>query len=65
MEEVKAVAPMFGVLDIVLLAGMAGFGVYWAFFRSDGKSEKPSNKGYTIQSVIHFILFCSLQILMI
>ena len=50
-EEVvqAAVAPMFGVLDIVLLAGMAGFGIYWVYFRGSSKPQPPPSKGYTMQ----------------
>jgi len=48
-EAVSANGPMFGVLDIVLLAGMAGFGIYWVYFRSSPKAQPPSNKGYTMQ----------------
>lgn len=44
-----AVAPMFGVLDIVLLAGMAGFGIYWVYFRGSSKPQPPPSKGYTMQ----------------
>lgn len=49
-EEVQAaVAPMFGVLDVVLLAGMAGFGIYWIYFRGSPKTQPPPSKGYTMQ----------------
>nr|CAG4646861.1 EOG090X027R [Megafenestra aurita]SVE92258.1 EOG090X027R [Megafenestra aurita] len=52
-EEVQAaVAPMFGVLDIVLLAGMAGFGVYWVYFRGGSKPQPPPTKGYTMQPTL-------------
>lgn len=44
-----ASAPMFGVLDIVLLAGMAGFGIYWVYFRNSSKPQSPPTKGYTMQ----------------
>jgi hypothetical protein len=44
-----AAAPMFGVLDYVLLAGMAGFGVYWVWFRGNPKPQAPVTKGYSMQ----------------
>lgn len=49
MEEVKAATPMFGILDIVLLAGMAGFGIYWGYFRGRIKQQQPAPKGYSMQ----------------
>lgn len=48
-EAAAANGPMFGVLDIVLLAGMAGFGIYWVYFRGSPKAQPPPNKGYTMQ----------------
>ena len=49
-EGIQAAAsPMFGVLDIVLLAGMAGFGIYWVYFRNNSKAQPPPTKGYTMQ----------------
>nr|SVE75622.1 EOG090X027R [Daphnia hispanica] len=47
-----ASAPMFGVLDIVLLAGMAGFGIYWVYFRNSSKPPTPPTKGYTMQPTL-------------
>ena len=46
MEEVAATTPMFGILDVVLLAGMAGFGIYWGYFRNRAKPAPPASKGY-------------------
>merc|ERR1712127_232166 len=46
MDEVAASAPMFGVLDVVLIAGMAGFGLYWVYFRNSAKPQQPPSKGY-------------------
>ena len=48
-EVTAANGPMFGVLDIVLLAGMAGFGIYWVYFRGSPKVQPPPSKGYTMQ----------------
>nr|CAG4640676.1 EOG090X027R [Eulimnadia texana] len=36
MNKVAA-TPWFGVMDVILLAGMAGFGVYWVYFRNKDK----------------------------
>nr|CAG4651637.1 EOG090X027R [Triops cancriformis] len=43
--------PMFGVLDVVLLAAMAGFGVYWVYFRNKNSisSSAPPKTSYTMQ----------------
>ncbi len=49
MEEIKASAPMFGILDVVLLVGMAGFGIYWGYFRNKAKPQTPAPKGYSMQ----------------
>lgn len=49
MEEVATVAPMFGILDVVLIAGMAGFGLYWVYFRGSPKPPQPQPKGFTMQ----------------
>jgi len=46
MEEVAASAPMFGVLDVVLIAGMAGFGLYWVYFKNNAKKQQAAPKGY-------------------
>ena len=48
-EAAAANGPMFGVLDLVLLAGMAGFGIYWVYFRGSSKAQPPPSKGYTMQ----------------
>lgn len=50
MEEAAqaASAPLFGVLDVVLLAGMAGFGLYWLWFRGGSKPQPPPSRGYTM-----------------
>lgn len=50
MEEAAQAGspPLFGVLDVVLLAGMAGFGVYWLWFRGSSKPAPPASKGYTM-----------------
>lgn len=49
VNTTAASAPMFGVLDVVLLAGMAGFGIYWMYFRGNNKPQPPTSKGYTMQ----------------
>jgi len=46
MDEVATSAPMFGVLDVVLIAGMAGFGLYWVYFRNSAKKQQVAPKGY-------------------
>lgn len=54
MEEAAQAGspPLFGVLDVVLLAGMAGFGVYWLWFRGSSKPAPPASKGYTMAPTI-------------
>lgn len=54
MEEIKASAPMFGILDVVLLVGMAGFGIYWGYFRNKAKPQTPAPKGYSMQPMVSF-----------
>lgn len=50
IQAAAAASPMFGVLDVVLLAGMAGFGIYWVYFRNgESKSQPPASKGYSMQ----------------
>nr|CAG4641507.1 EOG090X027R [Eurycercus lamellatus] len=43
----------FGVMDVVLMAAMAGAGIYWIYFRGGSpKPQQPSNRGYTIQPTL-------------
>nr|CAG4643053.1 EOG090X027R [Ilyocryptus agilis] len=53
MDSAAQGAPMFGVLDIVILTGMAGFGIYWMYFRGGSRTQQPSPpRGYTMQPTL-------------
>nr|CAG4638293.1 EOG090X027R [Cyclestheria hislopi] len=52
MDDINTTTPLFGVLDIMLLAGMAGFGIYWIYFRGKTKNQQTTGKGYTMQPTL-------------